>query len=57
MAASLPDLAKVPHWIQYADRGRLIHVDDQMSLPTTDQILNSVRLFQQASLDGTFVNN
>ena len=55
MAASLPDLAKVfPLWIQYADRDRLIYVDEQVSPPTTNQIFNSIRLFQQISLDDTF---
>ena len=55
MAASLPDLAKVfPLWIQYADRGRLIHVDEQASPPTSTLIFNSIRSFQQVSLDSTF---
>ena len=55
MAASLPDLSKVfPLWIQYTDKGRLMHIDEHASPPTTNQIFNSIRLFQQTSLDGVF---
>ena len=55
MAAALPDLAKVfPLWIQYDDSGRLIQVDEHASQPTSIQIVNYIRLYQQISLDSTF---